>query len=303
MFLTLLLAAPILAQNEPPLAPASPKSDWSAHVLTQGETTYTVADVFRVAFASDDPLAQAYRDPNTAELFRLYINSPRFYEIVREFSDWLAVFEDSEHEPAQGTMREQLDRVLEADQPTDFTMPELRAHYLKSVPEFHGQLPCSWIRVPLIDLKTGFALSQDARNGLHQTLTQVGDRIMAKTLTWEEAVLTYSQDPISRKRNGAAGILSRQSTKNFEVSMLKQLFANLGFKRKSDGFLRGPIFGEKWVYLIQVEALHIFGTGDITQVADEIELSLRESMREQELRNFTRKVTRKILLPIQSKKS
>jgi len=316
MFLTPLLAASILAAIANPQEAAAPSqqavaaeqelvNDWSAAVLYQGGTIYTAEDVLRVAFAADDPLIAAYRDPNTAELFRIYLNSPRFYEIVREFSDWLAVFgkEESDSKPVGQTMTEQLANRLDANQPTDFTMPELRQHYIKSVPEFHGQMQCSWIRLPLVDMQTGEVLSQDARNGLHKLLTGVGERIKSKALAWDDAVLTYSEDPISRKRKGAAGILRRQSTKQFEESMLKQLFADLGYKRIDDRFLHGPIFGKQWVYLIRVEAVRIFGTGDLVQVRDEIEASLRESMHNAALAVFTKGVERKILLPIRNQDS
>lgn len=185
-----------------------------------------------------------------------------------------------------------------AQQQADFSVPELRRHMLRSVPEFFGMLQCSWIRAPLFDKEQQRALTSVERRKRYDQLDQAAQRLTAQELSWEQAVEQYCADPVTRERKGAVGILRRTQTDRFEEPLLRGLFADLGYKNLQGSMLRGPLMGDRWVYLVRIESLRIQGVVDLNLVLDRVARSLRETMLREQLSKWRLDTPPQVLAPL-----
>ena len=293
----LLVAASLPATPLPAQGDADPLA---VVVLERGGRSYTVRDVLEARSRYDESLLRALeRDP---QYRALYLRSPRFASLVRRFSDWQAVNEADvprvseeallaeaaawardrrlETKPegvlaAHGLEIETRARLL-AEQQESFGTQQLRAQMLDSVPEFFGELSCSWIRLPLVDLETGTAASPAERRALYEKLDALAQALTAGEITWEAAVEEHAVLDADRERKGALGLLRRDMTHRYEEPFLRHAFAGLGFKMPESTLIRGPIVGEQWIYLVRIESLLIRGVVDLQLVRDTVERSLRE---------------------------
>jgi len=298
----------------------SAKNLLSRPILRQDGKTYRVRDVVE-AQAAFDPTLPGFLD--NAGYARLFFRSPLFLGQVRALSDRLALDaagipsvprealeaeamawardRQSKARPeavlASHGLRIEVRARLIAIQPPEFGIIQLRQHFLSSVPEFYGEMQCSWIRIPLVDLETGAALPAEERLRRYNLLDEAARRIMDKTLTWKEAVAQYSQDPATRKRDGSVGILRRTMTSRYEEPFLRELFSGLGFKRPDGPLLKGPILGDAWVYLARIEAIQTRGF-DLEQVIGRVERSLREKLLQEKLKEITKDTKRTLLAPL-----
>lgn len=309
-----LLAAPTLQE---------PTSDpLAVPVLVQNGREWSAREVLTAAGRHDPTLLRTLEeDP---EYRRLYLASPRFVDQVRHFSNLLAVEaagvpevdrtallkeaslwarEHGSHLPPEGVLAahglevEWRARLL-AEQPESFPTAELRRHMLRSVPEFFGQLEISWIRLPLVDPATGFALTQEARRALYERLDEAARKVQAGALTWKEAVEEYATEEADRRDAGRVGLVSRTEVSRFEEPFLRELFRDLGYKRPPGPVLRGPILGQRWIYLVRIESVLIRGVVDLEQVRARVARSLREELLRRRLAELTRDVERRILAPV-----
>lgn len=205
--------------------------------------------------------------------------------------------------PAEGLLAAQGLRVewrarLLAQQPQEIGRNQLRQHMLASIPEFFGDLQISWIRLPLVTAETGTALRTDERRELYDRLDEVGQMLDGGELTWEEAVEQHAVLPQDRDRKGAVGLVNRRQTNRYEESLLRQVFRGLGHKSWKGHLLRGPIMGERWIYLVRVETYLQRGVVDLELKHQEVERSLREKMLQEKLEELRATVNREILAPI-----
>ncbi len=325
----LLLAALALAAPLPPeqeeVRPAQEEDVarlLDAPVLLQDGVRHSAREVVTELSRWDPTLAAALE--GNADYLRLYLDSPRFLEHVRAYSDQLLldaaevpdVEEDLLRREASAWARERSlpgtpDSALAlagieirnrarllARQPEVFGTNRLRQHMLRSVPEFFGEMQISWIRIPLFDTTTGSVLPEDERRARYDTLDEAARLVEAGELEWEEAVERFSQDPVTKARKGKVGIVDRSMTSRYEEPFLRQLFADLGYRHPQGVLLRGPIMTARWVYLVRVEALVIRGVVELERVRPRVERSLRDTLIREELDRLADGVERHVLLPI-----
>ena len=294
----------------------------SVPVLEQDGRSYSARDVL-AAQAARDPslLAAVERDPDYRAL---YFRSLRFLTSVQAFSDRLIL--DQKQVPevgeelllaeagawaadrgiktmpagalsAHGFEVETRARLLALQQP-EYSTQELRQHMLSSVPEFFHELAVSWIRLPLFDAAEARALSQDERREQYQVLDEAANALNAGELDWETAVERLAVVPDDRAKKGYVGLLKRTMVGRYEEPLLRHAFADLGFKMPEGHLLRGPIMGEKWVYLVRIETIRVRPVVDLNLVRDRVERSLREKLLQAKLQELRSGVERRLLVPI-----
>lgn len=322
MWILLLAAWPLAALSQESAPPAErPRSLLEEVVLVQDGEDYTADEVLQRA-ARDNPglLEQLRRDP---EALKLHLRSHRFYETVEAFGDLLlldganvpevgreallaeakawAVDHRSQLFPetvltVHGPQIEVRARLL-ALQPESHSQAELRRHFLRSVPEFFGEMQVAWIRLPLASPDTGAVLPSNERRARARTLAEVKASIEAGELSWKEAVQRYCEDPVTSKHDGMVGVVRRRDLARFEEPLLRQAFLDLGVKTIEESFLRGPILGDKWVYLLRIDWVRSTGVVDMTRVLPEVRRSLRERELRKKLEELSQEVDRTIRLP------
>ncbi len=189
---------------------------------------------------------------------------------------------------------------LLSQQQTEFGTVELRQHMLKSVPEFFGELYCSWIRLPLLDTKTGQVFSSQEREKVWDSLNDAATRIQAGDLDWKDAVEEWGFSPRDRDREGRIGFLRRTMTERYEEAFLRPLFQSWGYLLPNEAQLRGPILTDAWAYLVRVETVRTRGAVVLELARDRIERSLRESLLQESLMQLRKDSPLTILLPVSS---
>jgi hypothetical protein len=291
-------------------------------VLIQGETTYVVQDVLNELYPFDASLKQSLE--SNAEYLGFYVNSLRFYDQVRWFSNKLILDQEgyaqvsraaleqegiawatarSNHAAtansslAQAALEIQVQARLIAKQPDEFSNQEIRTHFNKSIPEFFGSLKVSWIRVPLFDLETNTAINQEQRMRIYEGLDKVGKSLSSGDLDWEQAVKDHSLDPVSKRNGGRIGYLKRNDNR-FDESFMRQLFWDFGITTPDAALVRGPIIGSRWVYLVRIERVKSEGVVELSRVKDRVIRSLRLYRLHTLMAKLASKVERTILLPI-----
>lgn len=292
-------------------------------VLQQGDRTYTAGEVLEELYPYDDSLKQALE--SNAEYLRFHLDSIRFYNQVRWFSNRLILdakriakvdLETLEAEAAAWS----LDRGGKTDfpkailaragleievrarlfalQPETFSNREVRVHFNESVPEFFGRLKLSWIRVPLFDLETNRTFGEEERLARYALLDEVASKLEDETYSWEEAVKKYCEDPVTSRQDGRVGYLTRTDHR-FDEEFLRQLFVDFGVTVPKGALLRGPITGTRWIYLTRVEKVQTEGVVDMERVRDRVIRSLRVYRMHEKLYELSSGTARRILLPIQ----
>lgn len=330
-FFTLLgLTALLPAQEVAPesVAAASARASrqdlLKAPVLQQEGQTYRVSDVLARLYPMDASLEPALM--GSVEYLQLYLDSPRFYDQVRWYSNLLLL--DAVAVPKVDQQALELEAVawaagrgIEAnartalalggieilvrarmigEQPDVLASTEVRKHFNRSIPEFFGRVKLSWIRLPLFDGETGRAHGEEERHARYQTLDEVAKKIQGGEITWEEAVEKYSEDPISKRQKGRVGYVTRTDHR-FDEEFLRQLFLDLGVTAPPSAVMRGPIMGSRWVYLARMEKITSQGVVEMTRVQDRVVRSLRTYMIYNELDRLAEGVSRSIQLPVQAK--
>ncbi|MFK5956975.1 MAG: hypothetical protein QM477_11090 [Planctomycetota bacterium] len=317
------------AQN--PGAESSPSSaDTSADVqdllaqpaLQQGDTTYSVGQVLERMYPLDASLKEALE--SNAEYLHFYIDSVRFYNQVRWFSNALLL--DAAKIPAIGqeallaeasawnldrggdgsfpqsilaraSLEIEVRARLIAKQPKEFSMREIRTHFNRSVPEFFGRLKVAWIRIPLFDMETNRAVGEEERLARYALLDEVATKLTAEEITWAEAVKKYCEDPVTSKQDGRVGYIKRTDHR-FDEDFLRQVFVDFGVTVPNGPVLRGPITGSRWIYLARIEKVFTEGVVDVQRVRDRVIRSLRVYTMFQRLHSLATGTSRRILLPI-----
>ena len=291
-------------------------------VLIQGDKSYRVQDILNELYPYDASL-QASLESN-AEYLGFYINSLRFFDHVRWFSNLLILEEEgfpavsrealeqealawsaerSENSPsanstlALAALEIQAHARLIAKQPKEFSNKEIRAHFNASIPEFFGVLKTSWIRVPLFDLETNAAISQAQRAQIYEDLDKVGKALSSGELEWDQAVEAHSMDPTSKRNGGRVGYLKRQDIR-YDEEFMRQLFSDFGIVAPETAVVRGPITGSRWVYLVRIEMVKTQGVVEMSLVRDRVIRSLRIYRLHAKMAELASTVTRSILLPI-----
>ena len=291
--------------------------------LRQGDRTYTVHEVLKELYPFDDSLQPALE--SNAEYLRFYLDSLRFYNQVRWFSNKLILdaagiapvekeallAEASAWSADRGGPTDFPESVLarvafEIDvrarlmalQPKEYSNRELRTHFNDSVPEFFGRLKLAWIRVPLFDLETNRSFGEEERLARYALLDEVAAQLESKEITWEEAVKKYCEDPVTSKQNGRVGYLKRTDHR-FDEEFLRQLFVDFGVTIPKGALLRGPITGTRWIYLTRVEKVQTEGVVDMQRVRDRVIRSLRIYRMYEKLYGISADTARRILLPMQ----
>lgn len=306
----------------PPSAPTSAQDPLERTVIEFGDQAITVAQVLERVAPGDSQLGKLLReDPSYRDA---YLASPRFLTAVRSYADLLrldelgvrkASAEELQAEAkafaadrksrltAESILRTrpmliELRARLLSQQLREFSTQELRQHMLRSVPEFFGELQCSWIRIPLVDAQAGRALTEEEARRVYATLDETASQLQSGALTWKEAVEKVSQDPLTKERDGAIGILRRDMTDRFEEELLRPLFADLGFKQLDSELLRGPIVAEKWIYLVRIEAMRIDGVPELERARPRVVRSLREHLLHEQLAGIRQVLPATIHAPI-----
>lgn len=328
LFLSTILSLaldPALAAQEPAApAPAETATEdpLAITVLVYGERQIPALEIIQKLGGDEDQLSKllrtdaAYRDA--------YLASPRFLGSVRAYADLLRLEELGVRAVSQEALLAEakaygIDRKsrlspsallrgqaieievrarLISQQSPSFTNNELRQHMLRSVPEFFGELQISWIRIPLIDAKNVRALTQAETRKVYDRLDEAARKLQSNEISWEEAVEQYSQDPMTKERKGAVGILQRTMTDRFEEGMLRPLFADLGFKRIESELLRGPILAQKWAYLVRIEGSRIDGVPELQRARERVLRSLRETLLQEQLAGIRQVLPAEVLAPV-----
>ena len=294
----------------------------TATVLQQEGQTYCVSDVLEVLFKTDLSLKSALL--NNVEYLKIYVNSPIFFNHVRWFSNILILDKNNippidEEKVVKEAVQWARERGLQTQnpqacvaqggleiltrarlintRPQQYATAELRTHFNRSIPEFAGRLKIKWIRLPLFNSKNSNALSELERKSLYDTLNNIAQSILKNDTSFEEAVKKHCEDPITSKQEGAAGYITRKDTR-FEEEMRRQLFSDLGFKTRGDSFIRGPILGEKWIYLIKVETLRCQGVIELQRYVKQVQRSLKNYRMFDDLTKLAAKTSGNILLPL-----
>lgn len=291
-------------------------------VLRQDDRTWTAREVVDRLAAADSSLWPAMA-PNP-EYTRLYLASPRFYDQVRWFSnlmlldaaDVISVDEETLLAEARawskdrGRDAQQANAMRAANpfeieararlialQPTEFEDNQVRAHFHRSVAEFYGRLKLSWIALPLFDMESGAALGETERLARYGLLNEVAAKLGAEELEWEAAVQTYDEDPRNNEENGLIGWVARTEVDRYEYPLLREVFSDLGFTAPQGMVLRGPIIGQRWVYLVRIESVRTKGVVEFQRVRTRVERSMREDVLLGHLQTLGENVERSILLP------
>jgi hypothetical protein len=291
-------------------------------VLQQNGDNYSARDVLQNLFKNDASLKEILR--RDYDYLKLYINSQKFYNHVRWFSNnlvldakkipevsqqalinealaWAAERGSQTINPQAALSQGGLEIVVRARlialQKGSYSTTELRTHFHRSIPEFAGIIKLSWIRLPLFNSETGSALGEDERMARYMVLDEVAQNINAKKLEWEDAVKSYCKDPVTSKRQGKVGYIKRNDVK-FEDTFRRQLFSDLGSKLIDSIMLRGPIIGDSWIYLARLESVITKGVIELQLFKDEVQRSLVNRNLHADLSEITSEVTRSILIPI-----
>lgn len=329
--LCLTFACPLGSWQEPAPAPAPAAEQPSEEVqellqmavLQQGDRTYTAQEVLEHLYPLDQSLQPALE--SNAEYLRYYLDSLRFYDqvrwfsnllileakdipdvgqddILREASAWNADRGGSGEHPeailARGGLEVLVRARLIARQPSEYSMREIRTHFNRSVPEFFGRLKVSWIRLPLFDVETNRAVGEEERMARYTLLDEVATQLKAEEITWAEAVEKYCEDPVTRRQEGKVGYLKR-TDERFDEDFRRQLFVDFGITVPKGSVLRGPITGTRWIYLARVEKVFTEGVVDVQRVRDRVVRSLRVYEMFQTLHKLSQGTSRRILLPSQ----
>ncbi|MDG2310558.1 MAG: hypothetical protein P8L98_08280 [Planctomycetota bacterium] len=321
MIFGLLCCASLFGQQPSDTQPQIEKV-MSTTVLQQNGANYSAKDVLKNLFENDDSLREILQ--RDYDYLKLYINSQKFYNHVRWFSNSLVL--DAEEIPnvsqqalinealfwaeergsqtinpqaalSQGGLEIAVRARLIALQKAAYSTTELRTHFYSSIPEFAGIIKLSWIRLPLFSSETGAALGEDERMARYMVLDKVAQSINAEELSWEDAVKSYCKDPVTSKRQGKVGYIKRDDVK-FEETFRRQLFSDLGSKRIDSILLRGPIIGDSWIYLARLESVITKGVVELQLFKDEVQRSLVNRNLYAKLIELTSEVTRSILIPI-----
>lgn len=292
-------------------------------VLQQGDKTYLAKDVLALLYPLDASLKPALE--SNAEYLRYYLDSLRFYNQVRWFSNLLIL--DARQVPeverevilaeasawngdrggstdhpeailARGGLEILARARLIAQQPEEYSMREIRIHFNRSVPEFFGRLKVSWIRLPLFDVETNRAVGEEERLARYALLDDVAKKLKMEEITWAEAVEKYCEDPVTSKQEGRVGYLKR-TDQRFDEEFRRQLFVDFGVTVPKGALLRGPITGSRWIYLARVEKVFTEGVVDVQRVRDRVVRSLRVYTMFQRLHELSGSASRRILLPSQ----
>jgi len=291
-------------------------------VLVQGEKSYVVQDILSELYPYDASLKAALE--SNVEYLGFYINSLRFYDQVRWFSNllilndqgfpaasrealeqealaWSAARSDSDTTAkstlALAALEIQTHARLIAEQPEEFSNKEIRAHFNASIPEFFGILKASWIRVPLFDMETNAAISEKERAQIYRDLDKVGKALSSDELKWDQAVEANSKDPTSKNNGGRVGYLKRNDIR-YDEEFMRQLFSDFGIAAPNTAVVRGPITGSRWVYLVRIEMVKTQGVVELSLVRDRVIRSLRIYRLHAKMAELASQVTRSILLPI-----
>ncbi|MHC4822953.1 MAG: hypothetical protein ACYTEP_02930 [Planctomycetota bacterium] len=292
-------------------------------VLQQGDKTYLAKDVLALLYPLDASLQPALE--SNAEYLRYYLDSLRFYNQVRWFSNllildarniphveqeailaeasaWNADRGGSTDHPeailARGGLEILARARLLAEQPAEFSMREIRSHFNSSIPEFFGRLKVSWIRLPLFDPETNRAVGEEERLARYALLDEVAKKLNLEEITWEEAVKKYCEDPVTSRQEGRVGYMKR-TDQRFDEEFRRQLFVDFGVTVPKGALLRGPISGSRWIYLARVEKVFTEGVVDVQRVRDRVVRSLRVYTMFQRLHDLSQNTSRRILLPSQ----
>ncbi|MCP4092769.1 MAG: hypothetical protein GY747_04900 [Planctomycetes bacterium] len=291
-------------------------------VLKQGQKTYVVQDILNELYPNDPSLKVSLE--SNVEYFGAYVNSLRFYDQVRWYSNKLILDKnkigkatraqieaeakawaaDRNDRPrtvksslAIAAIEIEVRARLVALQPEEFSNKEIRTHFNSSIPEFFGRLTASWIRVPLFDIETNTALSEKERIRIYQELDQVGKQLSGDTLKWEDAVEKHSGDPVSKRNGGRIGYLKRMDNR-YDEEFMRQLFKGFGITTPGTAMVRGPIMGSRWVYLVRIEKIKSEGVVELSRVRDQVIRSLRLNRMFTKMGELASKAERSIFLPI-----
>ena len=321
MFFGLLCFAPLFGQ-QPSDAQQQIERIMDTTVLQQNGDNYSARDVLQNLFENDDSLKEILR--RDYDYLKLYINSQKFYNHVRWFSNKLVLdVKEISQVPQQALTNEALAWAAErgsqttnpqaalakggleivvrarliALQKASYSTTELRAHFHRSIPEFAGIIKLSWIRLPLFNSETGAALGEDERMARYMILDKVAQEINDEQLSWEDAVKYYCKDPVTSKRKGKVGYIKRDDAK-FEETFRRHLFDNLGAKLIDSIMLRGPIIGDSWIYLARLESVITKGVIELQLFKDDVRRSLVNHHLYTKLNELTSEATRSILIPI-----
>ncbi len=308
-------------------APAQAQADAASDplavpVLEHDGRAYTAREVFDAYAAFDTSLVGTLeRDPAYRAV---YFRSLRFLNLVQSFSDHLIVTEAglaAVERPAllteaaawaadrglktlpEGALTSngfEIDtraRVLALQEP-EYSTQELRTHMLSSVPEFFHELAVSRIRLPLFDAAQTRALGQEERRARYELLAEAAALLESGELDWETAVERYAEIPDDKARKGSIGLLKRTMVGRYEEAFLRHTFADLGYKMPEGQVLRGPIMGERFVYLVRIETVRVRPIVDLNLVRDRVDRSLREKLLQEKLQELRNGVERKLLVPI-----
>ena len=294
----------------------------AAEVLQQEGKKYSVSDVLEILFKTDASLEKALLSNIT--YFKMYVNSQIFFNHVRWFSNNLILNKNNipsvnEEDIVAEAMQWAKERGMQTQnpqacvaqgglevltrarlinlRPQQYSTAELRTHFNRSIPEFAGRLKIKWIRLPLFNSKNSNALSELERKARYDTLNDIAQSVLKNETSFEEAVKKYCEDPITNKQEGAVGYITRTDTR-FEEEMRRQLFSDLGFKTREDSFIRGPILGESWIYLIKVETLRCQGVIELQRYAKQVQRSLKNYKMFNDLAKLASTTSRSILLPL-----
>jgi hypothetical protein len=315
-----------LAAQQPSANPATATAEvqdlLQRKVLKQGQNDYVVQDILNELYPNDPSLKVSLE--GNVEYFSAYVNSLRFYDQVRWYSNKLildknkvpkASREQIEAE-AKAWASDRSDRTssvnsslavaaieievrarLIAMQPDEFSNKEVRQHFNSSVPEFFGRLTASWIRVPLFDIETNTALNEKQRMAIYKELDQVGTKLNDSSMEWKDAVEKHSKDPASKRNGGRIGYLKRDDNR-YDEEFMRQLFKDFGITTPDTAMLRGPIMGSRWVYLVRIEKIKSEGVVELSRVRDRVIRSLRLDHMFTKMAELAPKAERSILLPI-----
>lgn len=325
LFLSAVPLLPFVLTQEPESAPteAAQESRLSEIAVEFGEHRYTARQILERSLSEQHQslIEQLDRDPAYASAF---LASPRFLQLTRAFTDTLrldelGVRQASEQEllaEAKARANELKSKLtpeaflrsrrceievrarLLAQQPAKYSTPELRRHLMRSVPEFFGEMSISWIRIPLVDHKSNRALTEAETRGIYDRLDSIAQELQAESISWEDAVKEYCKDPVSSRRKGAVGLVTRTMTDRFEEALLRALFADLGFRTPEGTMLRGPILAEKWAYLVQVDGLRIDGVPELQRERARVERSLRETVLQEQLAGIRKVLPAQVHAPL-----
>ena len=168
---------------------------------------------------------------------------------------------------------------------------------MKSVPEFFGEITASWIRLPLYEPGSGAALPPTERRARYDMLARVAERLEAEEISWKDAVQIYCEDPVTRKRDGYLGIIEREMVPQYEEPFLRELFQGHGFQRVERDQIRGPIMGDRWVYLVHINWIESRGVVELNRRINRVDRSYREFLLREKLSELNDGIERAVRIP------